>query len=130
MKNTTRRAIFASTLIPISCSVLPLANATDSKSGIAHFAAVYDGTITSGTRRVPLNLRVPPLQRVMSQNQLLAEIDSSSDEAESIEVLAGPELLPMASDAQAPLGIIDSLRWSKDHPKQVWRILLPATNAP
>jgi hypothetical protein len=80
--------------------------------------------------RAPLDLRVPDLRRVMSRSQLLAEMGSASDDEESIEVVAAPALVPMSFDAEAPLGIVDSLRWSVDHPTQMWRIVLPATVTP
>ena len=75
--------------------------------------------------RAPLDLRVPDLRRVMSHRELLAEMGSNSDQEESIEVVAAPALVPMSFDADAPLGIIDSVRWSVDHLTQTWRILLP-----
>jgi hypothetical protein len=65
----------------------------------------------------------------MSHRELLAEMGTNSDE-ESIEVVAAPTLVPMSFDAEAPLGIVDSLRWSIDHPTQMWRIVLPATVTP
>jgi hypothetical protein len=59
----------------------------------------------------------------MPRSELLAEMGSTDD---AIEVVAEPPLLPMTSDVNAPLGIVDSLRWSVDHPTQAWRLLLPA----
>jgi len=61
----------------------------------------------------------------MPRSELLAEMSSPD---EPIEVVAVPPLLPMTSDADAPLGIVDSLGWSVDHPTQAWRLLLPANN--
>jgi hypothetical protein len=75
--------------------------------------------------RAPLDLRVPDLHRVMSHSELLAEMGSISDDEDSIEVVAAPALVPMSFDAVVPLGIIDSVRWSVDHPAQTWRIVLP-----
>jgi hypothetical protein len=110
--------------------------------GAAHAAdsvdvAAADRTTTANhspgllnTPRTPLDLRVPPLRRVMSHSQLLAEMGPSFEDEESIEVVAAPALMPMSSDAQAPLGTIDSLHWSVEHPTQAWRILLPATIMP
>jgi hypothetical protein len=77
------------------------------------------------TRSAPLDLRVPPLDKVMTRGDLLAEMGSGDD---PIEVVVEPPLLLMTSDADAPLGIVDSLRWSADHPAQAWRLLLPANN--
>jgi hypothetical protein len=59
----------------------------------------------------------------MPRSELLAEMGSADD---PVEVVAEPPLLPMTSDVDAPLGIVDSLRWSVDHPTQTWRLLLPA----
>jgi hypothetical protein len=104
--------------------------------GPAHAAGSLDvaaGPLTAVAVHAPrtaLDLRVPDLRRVMSRSQLLAEMGSPSDEEELIEIVAAPALAPMSFDAQAPLGIIDSLRWSVDHPTQVWRVLLPATVTP
>jgi hypothetical protein len=66
----------------------------------------------------------------MPHSEILAEMGSGSDDEESIEVVAAPALVPMSFDAEAPLGIVDSLHWSVDHPTQAWRILLPAAVAP
>jgi hypothetical protein len=99
-------------------------------AGSLDVAAVPPTTVAVHSPRTALDLRVPDLRRVMSRSQLLAEMGSSSDEDELIEVVAAPALVPMSFDAQAPLGIIDSLRWSVDHPTQVWRVLLPATVTP
>jgi hypothetical protein len=77
----------------------------------------------SSGRPAPLDLRAPALDRVMPRSELLAEMGSTDD---AIEVVAEPPLLPMTSDVNAPLGIVDSLRWSVDHPTQAWRLLLPA----
>jgi hypothetical protein len=66
----------------------------------------------------------------MSHSQLLADMGPTSVDEESIEVVAAPPLVPMSFDAQAPLGIVDSLHWAIDHPTQAWRILLPATVTP
>ena len=81
--------------------------------------------VPSKTFRAPLDLKAPPLSHVMSHSQLLAAMGASSDE-EAIEVVAAPELMPMSSDVQAPLGVVDALQWSVYHPTQAWRILLPA----
>ena len=77
------------------------------------------------SRPTPLDLRPPPLDRIMSRGELLADIVPGE---EPIEVVAEPPLLPMTSDADAPLGIVDSLGWSVDHPTQAWRLLLPAND--
>src|ERR1700733_10069719 len=66
-------------------------------------------------RSAPLNLRVPPLDKVMARGDLLAEVGSGDD---PIGVVGEPPLLPMASDGNAPLGFVDSLRWLADHPTQ------------
>jgi hypothetical protein len=73
-----------------------------------------------------MDLKAPPLSKVMSHSQLLAAMGTPSDDEESIEVVAEPELMPMISDVQAPLGVVDALQWSVGHPTQAWRILLPA----
>jgi|ERR1700722_6770167 hypothetical protein len=76
-----------------------------------------------------LDLRVPELRRVMPPKELLADMGSNYDE-DSIEVIAAPPLVPLSFDTQVPLGIVDSLHWSADHPTQAWRIVLPATAVP
>jgi hypothetical protein len=76
-------------------------------------------------QRVPLDLRVPELPRIMSRSQLLYELRDNTEEEESVEVVAAPALVPMSLDTQIPLGVVGSLQWSVDHPTQVWRILLP-----
>ena len=90
-------------------------------AGSVHAAGSSD---TTG-RSAPLDLRVPSLERVMPRSELLAEMSLPD---EPIEVVAEPPLLPMTSDADAPLGIVDSLAWTVDHPTQAWRLLLPANN--
>jgi hypothetical protein len=76
-----------------------------------------------------LDLRVPELRRVMPHSELLADMSSIDDE-DSIEVVAMPPLVPLSFDFEAPLGIVDSLQWSVNHPAQAWRIVLPATVEP
>jgi hypothetical protein len=78
--------------------------------------------------RAPLlDLRAPPIAQVMPPDELLAEIGTSD---EAIEVVADPVLLPMAFDANPPLGIVDSVSWTVDHPTQAWRLFLPANGVP
>jgi hypothetical protein len=78
--------------------------------------------------RALLDLRVPSLQRVMSRRQL--EEEPTADEAEAIKVLAAPDLVPMSSDSEAPLGIAGSLQWAVAHPTQSWRLVFPSVVAP
>jgi hypothetical protein len=117
-------------LIPLIAIVSGSAYAADSPDITAlHLTAVNAGTALN-MPRARLDLRVPELRRVMSGSQLLAEMGASSEDAESIQIVAEPVLVPMSFDAQAPLGIIDSLHWSVDHPTQAWRILLPVVVTP
>ena len=86
--------------------------------------------VAAGSRSpTALNLRVPELRRVMPHSELLADMGSNYDE-DSIEVIAAPPLVPLSFDTQVPLGIVDSLHWSVDHPTQAWRIVLPAAELP
>jgi hypothetical protein len=88
-----------------------------------------DSTFAQSRRlRAPLDLRVPSLERVMSRRQLAEE--PIADEDEAIKVVAAPELAPMSSDSQVPLGLVGSLQWSVEHPTQSWRLLMPAVVAP
>jgi hypothetical protein len=91
-------------------------------------ARVENRLAQSRPSRAPLDLRVPSLQRVMSRRQL--EEPSTADEDEAIKVVAAPELMPMTSDSEVPLGIVGSLQWSVNHPTQSWRLLLPSTITP
>jgi hypothetical protein len=88
-------------------------------------AARFAEASTPAGQPVPLNLRAPPIEQVMPRDELLAEIGPSK---ESIEIVAEPPLLPMTSDSDPPLGIVDSLGWSVDHPTQAWRLFLPANS--
>jgi hypothetical protein len=76
--------------------------------------------------RAPLDLRLPPLRQVMAHSVLLGEagVDEVED-AQPVEVAAGPQLMPMVSEQPAPLGLIAAFAWTGDHPAQAWRILLP-----
>jgi hypothetical protein len=126
MNANRRHAIYAlQILVPLLCAAFGTASAADAPGTPAAHLATSAGHLP----RAPLDLRVPDLRRVMSHRELLAEMGTNSDE-ESIEVVAAPTLVPMSFDAEAPLGIVDSLRWSIDHPTQMWRIVLPATVTP
>jgi hypothetical protein len=115
-------------LIPL-CLVIVSAHATDSPDmAAARHANADHSRAPANIPRTSLDLTVPPLWRVMSHGQLLAAMGSTSDDV--VEVVAEPALVPMSTEVQAPLGIVDSLRWSAGHPTQAWRILLPAADAP
>ena len=116
-------------LIPMIATVSAAAYAADLPVTASRVAAVNVSADLSAAR-ARLDLRVPELRRVMSGPQLLAEMGASSEDVESIQVVAAPALVPMSFDAEAPLGIIDSLHWSVDHPTQAWRILLPVVVTP
>jgi hypothetical protein len=116
-------------LIPLIAAVSVPAYAADLPVMASRVAAV-NVSATFSVPRARLDLRVPELRRVMSSRQLLAEMGASSEDVESIQVVAAPALVPMSLDAEAPLGIIDSLHWSVDHPTQAWRILLPVVVTP
>jgi hypothetical protein len=88
-------------------------------AGSAYATDFYNGA----NHAAPLNLRMPPLDKVMQRGDLLAEMGD-----DPVAIVVEPPLLPMTSDADAPLGIVDSLRWSADHPTQAWRLLLPAND--
>ena len=106
-------------------------------AGAAAYAADAPAvTAAPHAPRAPLDLRVPKLRQVMTHSELLADMGSNSGDEESIEVVAAPAPVPMSFDSQAPLGIVDSLRWSIDHPTQVWAQIVDlaalgaATDAP
>jgi hypothetical protein len=108
-------------LIPLCCSV-----------GIAYGVGSPDTPVipaASSKSAQALDLRIPELRRVMPHSELLADM-SSTDDQDSIEVVAVPPLVPLSFDFEAPLGIVDSLQWSVHHPTQAWRIVLPATVEP
>jgi hypothetical protein len=109
-------------LIPLCSVVSATAFGADSPAAAVALAA--------SAPRAPLDLRVPKLRQVMTHSELLADMGSNSGDEESIEIVAAPALVPMNFDSQAPLGIVDSFRWSVDHPTQIWRILLPANVTP
>jgi hypothetical protein len=115
-------------LCPLVCASA-LAAESPGMSAVAPATAVVHHRPAS-VSEISLNLRTPPLTRVMSHSQLLAAMGNPADDEESIKVVASPELVPMSSETEAPLGIIDSLRWSVDHPAQAWRVVLPASIAP
>jgi hypothetical protein len=126
MQHSRRRGIAVLKVLVLLCPIVfGAAFATE-----LPVAASRNTTTVAHTAHVTLDLRVPEPRRVMSHSQLLAAMGASADEEESIEVVAAPALVPMSFDAQAPLGIIDAVRWSADHPTQLWRILLPATVTP
>lgn len=109
-------------LIPLCCS----------STGIAYGVGLPDAPAipAASSKSAPaLNLRVPELRRVMPHGELLADMNSTDDE-DSIQVVAAPPLVPLSFDFEAPLGIVDSLQWSVSHPTQAWRIVLPATVEP
>jgi hypothetical protein len=122
--NSSRRrtASTVKRLILLCCGVIGVAYAVD--------APVTPPLVAAASRVVrPLDLRVPELRRVMPPSELLADMNSNYDE-DSIEVVAAPPLVPLSFDTQVPLGIVDSLHWSVDHPTQAWRLVLPATDMP
>ena len=123
-RRSTRSALRI--LIPLCSVICATAYATGSPAVGAPPAA----SATVQAPRAPLDLRVPKLRQVMTHSELLADLGPNSGDEESIEVIAAPALVPMSFDSQAPLGIVDSVRWSVDHPTQVWRILLPANVTP
>jgi hypothetical protein len=125
MKQSNWRAVSVlKVLIPL-CLVPVSSYATDSSDlASARHANADHGRVSANAPRTSLDLTMPPLWRVMSHSQLLAAMGNPSDDV--IEVVAEPALVPMSTDVQAPLGIVDSLRWSAGHPTQAWRILLPA----
>jgi hypothetical protein len=130
MNQTNRRAVSVlQILIPSWVLWWASANATDFPGSVPVTAAHHDHSLVSAPRK-PLDLRAPPLLQVMSHSELLDAIGTTSDQEESVEIVAEPQLLPMSSDADAPLGIVDAVHWSIDHPSQTWRVLLPATSAP
>lgn len=122
--NSSRRCA-ASTLkllIVLCCSVVGVAYGVD--------LPVAPPVVAPGSRSATaLNLRVPELRQIMPQSELLADMGSTYDE-DSIDVIAAPPLVPLSLDTQVPLGIVDSLHWSVEHPTQAWRIVLPATALP
>jgi hypothetical protein len=124
MKQSNWRPVSVLKLLIPLCLASVSAYATDSSD----LAAARHGRVPANTPRTSLDLTMPPLSRVMSHSQLLAAMGSTSDD--EIEVVAEPALVLMSTDVQAPLGIVDSLRWSAGHPTQAWRILLPAAAAP
>ena len=132
-----RRQLRASAALQLLIPLCPLAfgsaiaGESPGASSVAPAAVVvHQPRVPPNAPRTPLNLHAPPLTRVMSHNQLLAAMGSPADDEESIEVVASPELVPMSSEVNAPLGIIDSLRWSVGHPAQAWRVVLPASIVP
>lgn len=129
MKQSNRRGVSPLKVLILLCLVSVSSYAADS-SGLpaARHASADHGRMPANASRTSLDLTMPPLWRVMSHSQLLAAMGSTSDDV--IEVVAEPALVPMSTDVQAPLGIVDSLRWSAGHPTQAWRILMPAASAP
>jgi hypothetical protein len=128
MNDARRRAIRAlQLLIPLCSVVCATAYAADVSAAPA---AQLPASAIAHARRAPLDLRVPKLRQVMTHSELLADMGSNSGDEESIEVVAAPALVPMSFDSRAPLGIVDSFRWSADHPTQIWRVLLPANVTP
>jgi hypothetical protein len=131
MNVNSRRILSAATvLIPLSALALGVAHAGNAPHNTpGYLAAAMDNTLApSKASRAPLDLRVPDLLRVMSRRQL--EDRLTPDENGAIEVVAAPELMPMTSDSEAPLGIVGSLQWSLSHPTQAWRLLLPSNMTP
>jgi hypothetical protein len=129
MKQSNWRAVSVLKLLIPVCLVSVSAHATDSSDiAAARHANADHSRVPANIPRTSLDLTVPPLWRVMSHSQLLAAMGSTSEDV--IEVVAEPTLVPMSTDVQAPLGIVDSLRWSAAHPTQAWRILLPAADTP
>jgi hypothetical protein len=103
--------------------------------GTAHAGDASDVVLAgspaySNAAKKPLDLKAPELQRVMSHRRLLAALATTAEDESLVEIVAAPALVPMSSDAEAPLGIIGSLQWSADHPTQAWRILLPSPGTP
>jgi hypothetical protein len=95
---------------------------------VASAAAFSAGSPTTTSRPALLDLRAPPIEQVMSRNELdelLAEIGPSN---EPVEIVVQSPLLPMISDSDPPLGIVDSVSWSFNHPSQAWRLFLPANS--
>jgi hypothetical protein len=80
---------------------------------------------TTTSRPALLDLRAPPIEQVMPRDELLAEIGPSN---EPVEIVVQPPLLPMTSDSDPPLGIVNSANWSLSHPSQAWRLFLPANS--
>ncbi len=119
MNSSRRRTVSTlKLLLPLCCGVVGVAYGVD--------LPVAPPVVAAGSRSATaLNLRVPELRRVMTQSELLADMGSNYDE-DSIEVIAAPPLVPLSFDTQAPLGIVDAVHWSVDHPTQAWRIVLPA----
>jgi hypothetical protein len=115
--NSRRRRIVSTFLIPLCCGI-----------GVAYGVGLPDAPkipAADSKPTTPLDLRVPQLRYVMSHSELLADMGPNDDD-DSIEVIAAPPLVPLSFDFEVPLGIVDSLHWSVDHPTQAWRIVLPA----
>jgi hypothetical protein len=92
---------------------------------------VTPATNGAATRWQQLDLRPPALPRVLAHSVLLTEIGANpAEEAQSVKIVAEPALVPMRSNAHAPMGLIGSLQWSVDHPTHAWHILLPSTLIP
>src|ERR1700683_3295496 len=80
-------------------------------------AAFSAESSTTTSRAALLNLRAPPIEQVMPRDELLAEIGASN---EPVEIVVQSPLLPMTSDSDPPLGIVDSGSWSVTHPTPDW----------
>jgi hypothetical protein len=120
--NSRRRCAVSTLLIPLCCSIV----------GVAYGVGLPDAPkipAADSKSTTALDLRVPELRYVMSHSELLADMGPNGDE-DSIEVIAAPPLVPLSFDFEVPLGIVDSLHWSVDHPTQAWRIVLPALAGP
>jgi hypothetical protein len=120
--NSSRRCAVSTLLMPLCCGIV----------GVAYGVGLPDAPAVPAAHSksaAALDLRVPELRHVLSQRELLADMNSNFDE-DAIEVVAAPPLVPMSFDFAVPPGIVDSLHWSIGHPTQAWRILLPATAGP
>jgi hypothetical protein len=108
-------------LMPLCWSVIGVAYGVESPDAPA---------VAAPSSKTTLDLRAPTLRQVIPHSELLAEMGSNYVDDDSIEVIAAPPLVPLSFDFQVPLGIVDSLHWSVNHPTQAWRVVLPATDVP
>jgi hypothetical protein len=124
MNNSSRRRAVSTLqlLMPLCCGVFGVAHGVD-------LPAAPPAVPAASRPATGLDLRVPELRRVMPPSELLADMGSIYNE-DPIEVIAAPPLVPLSSDTEVPLGIVDSLHWSVGHPTQAWRVVLPATPMP
>jgi hypothetical protein len=112
-------------LLPLCCSGVGIAYGL----GLPDAAVIPAIPAASSKSPPALDLRVPELRRVLPHSELLTDVGSTDDE-NSIEVVAVPPLVPLSFEFEAPLGIVDSIQWSINHPTQAWRVVLPATVEP